>query len=84
VTAIDDPEQRQVQQMWMRGLGEDLRRIVDAAVERGEVVRKPDTDRVLERLPAALFHRYLFTQDPLDGRFVTAEVRHALTHLRVP
>ncbi|CAN5184597.1 TetR/AcrR family transcriptional regulator [soil metagenome] len=84
VSAIDDPEQRQAQQMWMRGLREDLQRIVDAAVERGEVVREPDTDRVLERLLAALFHRYLFSQDPLDRRFVTAEVQHALAHLRAP
>lgn len=84
MTAIDDPEQRQSQQMWMRGLREDLRLIVDAAVERGEVRRRPDADRVLERLLAALFHRYLFSQDPLDRRFVNAEVRHALTHLRAP
>lgn len=81
VTAIDDPEQRQAQQRWMHGLREDLRGIVDAAAW-GKLALGTDTDLVLERLLAALFHRYLFSQDPLDRGFVTAEVQHALVHLR--
>lgn len=82
VTALDDPEQRAAQQAWMQGLRQDLRGLVDTAVERGEVEPVPDRDQVLERLLAALFHRYLFSPHPLDRRFVTAEVEHALGHLR--
>lgn len=84
VAALDDPEQRQAQQVFMRGLRADLRGIVDAAVARGELVATADTDRVLERLLAALFHRYLFTERSVDRRFVVREVQHALAHLQAP
>jgi AcrR family transcriptional regulator len=81
VDALDDPEQRRAQQVFVTGYTADLHGLVDAAVERGEIEPPDRPDAVLDRLVGALFYRFLFVPAPLDGAFVAREVDHAVRAL---
>ena len=81
VDALDDPEQRRAQQVFVTGYTADLHGLVDAAVERGEIERPDRAGEVLDRLVGALFYRFLFVPAPLDRAFVAREVDHAVRAL---
>jgi AcrR family transcriptional regulator len=81
VEALDDPDQRRAQQVFVTGYTADLHGLVDAAVGRGEIDRSDRVAEVLDRLVGALFYRFLFVAVPLDRDFVTREVDHAVREL---
>lgn len=81
VEALDDPEQRRAQQVFVTGYTADLHELVDAAVRRGEIERPAGADAVVDRFVGALFYRFLFVPAPLDHDFVAREVAHAVGRL---
>lgn len=81
VAALDDPEQRRAQQVFVRGYHADLVTLVQTAVDRGEIPPPDAIDEVVDRLVGALFYRYLFVAGPLEREFVEREVRHAMSQL---
>lgn len=83
VAALDDPDQRRAQQVFVAAYRADLNGLVRAAVARGDIPPLDDADvsRVFDRLIAVLFYRFLFINEPLDKQFVEQEVQYALRHL---
>ncbi len=63
---------------------EDFKRIVDRAVDRGEIERPKDVNLVVSLAVGPLFHRFLITGEPVTPRVVDVLVPMLLAALGAP
>jgi AcrR family transcriptional regulator len=81
VSAAVDPEQRQVQRVFVDGTRRDLRQVVDRGRATGELDPDVDADAVVDRLLdlviAPQFYRYQFTEEPVSRAQAAALARAA-------
>jgi AcrR family transcriptional regulator len=88
VSAAVDPEQREVQQVFVHGTRRDLRLAVDAGRASGELDAATDPDAVVEQLLdlviAPLFYRYQFTEHPVTPDQAARVAERAWAAVRRP
>lgn len=79
VSALDDPAQRGVQQVFVEGYRRDVAELVDRAVRRGELdpAVAVDLDAVVLALVAPLFYTFLFGERPVPEAVADAAAARA-------
>lgn len=77
VSALTDPAQRAVQQVFVSGYRRDVATLLARARRRGEVGADVDVDAVVVDLIAPLFYAFLFDARPLTPEVADAAARRA-------
>lgn len=85
-SALVDPSQRAVLQVFVDGTRRDLRAIVDRAQDAGELADDADpewlVDHLLDLLVAPLFYRYQFSRAPVEAVIADALADRAWRSVR--
>ena len=77
-----DPELAALHRAFIDRRRAPLRRVLEAAVERGELAAGVDLDLAVDLLAGPLVYRHLLWHEPISPGFVQEVVAAALAHLR--
>jgi AcrR family transcriptional regulator len=81
---LDEEVGEACREHWVRPRREDARKLLDRAVEAGEVAKDTDLDVALDALFGPLYHRLLVTRAPLSPTFADTIFRAVMFGLATP